>query len=461
MRREDGFTIIEVLVAILILATGAAAVLGVFDAATRNSFRVEETQVAVNRAQRELEQIRQLGYEDVALTATPAHSSDPDDPRYRVSGNGFAVGWNGTTPSSYAEMAVRNIGGLEAGSVSPGPTTFQSGDIRGKVYRYVVWQDDPRCQQVQGSGLNACPGPRDYKRVVVIVKLDNAPISYARSYTEVQSNVGDPDAATQTSSDPGAGGPVLTAQQFFLSDTTCNHSERQDVQVDSGSDGHAEHQTWGTCDEPNPLKPDGLYTDAPPDPDPEDPSNPPLYDYATDVEPSLNPDQDKGLQLYRQDVDGCTFQPSGPQYKIHRWVSQPLTQAFQMSGKATLEFYTRTINDVSAQGRICVFVFVRSETQSNGQTVATDTRLVDSSNPPNAFFVYSENPWPSGAWTRRRFDMSFAATNIQASNATTTRRVGLEIAVRRNGTTGDVLEFMYDHPDDPSRLEVETTTPLP
>jgi hypothetical protein len=53
--------------------------------------------------------------------------------------------------------------------------------------------------------------------------------------------------------------------------------------------------------------------------------------------------------------------------------------------------------------------------------------------------------------------MSFSSATV----ALVGQRVGVEIAVRRNGTTGDVLEFMYDHPDYPSRLEVKTTTPLP
>jgi type II secretory pathway pseudopilin PulG len=453
MRRDDGFAIVEILVAILILATGAIAVLGLFDASTRNTFRAEQTQVALNRAQRELEQIRQLDYEDVALTTTPAASSDPDDPRYRVSGNDFALGWDGTTPSGYAEMAVKNIGGLSDGLVNPGPTSFTSGDVSGEVYRYVVWRDDPSCQKVPSSTLDACPGTHDYKRVVVIVKLDDATIASTRAYTEVQSDFTDPDATTQTSNDPGAGGPVQTAQQFFLSDTTCNHAARQDITQD-----HTEHQTWGACDDPNPQKPDSLYPDAPPDPDPNDAGIPPLYDYASDVEPSLNPGQDKGLQLLRQDSNGCSFTGgSSPQYKIHRWVSQPLAQNFQMSGQATLEFYTRTINDVNAQGSICVFVFIRKETAAACAPLPApcDTQLIDLTSPPDAFFVYSENPWPKGAWTRRRFAMSFSGTTVA-----TGQRVGIEIAVRRNGTTGDVLEFMYDHPDYPSRLELQTSTPL-
>jgi type II secretory pathway pseudopilin PulG len=454
MKRDQGFAVVELLVAVLILATGAIAVLGIFDASTRNTFRAEQTQVAINRAQLELEQIRQLAYNDVALTTTPTTSGDPKHPGYRVNGSNFALGWDGATPSDYAEMVVKNIGGVTDGSVNPGPTSFTSGDVSGKVYRYVVWRNDPSCQLVPSSTIDACPGPHDYKRVVVIVKLDLAPISFTRAYTEVQSNFSDPEATTQTSNDPAAGGASLTAQQFFLSDTTCNNSARQDVTAD-----HAEHQTWGACDDPNPQKPDGLYTEAPPDPDPNDPGVPLLYDYANDVEPSLNPDQDKGLQLLRQDANGCSFSGgASPQYKIHRWVSQPLPLAFQMSGQATLEFYTRTINDVNAQGTICVFVFIRKETvvECDPLPPPCDTQLIDLANPPNAFFVYSENPWPAGAWTRRRVPMSFSSTT-----ATAGQRVGVEIAVRRNGTTGDVLQFMYDHPDYPSRLEVKTSTPLP
>ena len=166
MRRQDGFALVETLVAVLVLAIGAMAVLGVVDTSTRNTFRAEQTQVAINRAQRELEQIRHLDYEDVALTATPAASSDPNDPRYRVNGSHFALGWDGTHA-----VRLRRDGGEEhrrahrRGSVNPGPTSFTSGDISGKVYRYVVWRNDPSCQLVPNSGIDACPGPHDYKRV--------------------------------------------------------------------------------------------------------------------------------------------------------------------------------------------------------------------------------------------------------------------------------------------------------
>ena len=123
------------------------------------------TEPTFEEAQRELEQIRQLDYKDVALTTTPAASSDPKNPGYRVSGSDFALGWDGTTPSDNAEMVVKNIGGVTDGSVSPGPTSFTSGDVSGKVYRYIVWRNDTSC------AAETCPGEQDYKQIIVAVKL--------------------------------------------------------------------------------------------------------------------------------------------------------------------------------------------------------------------------------------------------------------------------------------------------
>jgi type II secretory pathway pseudopilin PulG len=446
-RDEGGFTLIEGLVAGLILTIGAIAVLTAFDASARNTFRAEEQQVAVNRAQQELEEIRGLDYLDVALTTTPATSTDPDDPRNRVSGNDFEV--DRGVPASDAEMVVRNIGDVTQGTISPGPTPFESGDVSGKIYRYVVWQNDPKC-------LLVCPGSHDFKRVIVIVKLDEAAISNERPYVEVQTEISDPDATTLSSTDPGSGGAVLTAQQFFLSDTTCNHAARQDITAD-----HNQHQTLGQagvahCDATNPQKPDTLFTGAPPDPDPENPNDPALFDYAIDIEPATGGANDKGLQLLRQEQNGCSFTGgTNPQYRIHRWLSQPLDASFDMSGQGTLRLNTRTINDVQNQGSICVFVFVRTEVTELGVTTTTDTPLIDLTNPPNPYFVFTKNPWQHGSWKEERFVMQFSPTTAQAG-----QRIGLGLAVRRNNTSGDYLQFMYDHPDFPSRLELQTTTPI-
>ena len=446
-RQEAGFTLIEGLVAGLILTIGAIAVLTTFDASARNTFRAEEQQVAVNRAQQELEEIRGLDYADVALTTTPASSSENNDPRNRVSGNTFDL--DPGSGANNAEMVVRNIGDVTQGTISPGPTPFQSGDISGRIFRYVVWRNDPNC-------LLVCPGAHDFKRVIVIVKLDEASISHERPYVEVQTEISDPAATTLSSEDPGAGGDPITAQQFFLSDTTCNHPSRQEITAD-----HVQHQTLGQpavahCEATNPQKPDSLYIGAPTDPDPERDDIPALFDYATDIEPATGGANDKGLQLLRQEQNGCSFTGgTNPQYRIHRWVSQPLDASFVLSGQGTLRLNTRTINDVQNQGSICVFVFIRTEVTLLGTTTTTDTPLIDLANPPNPYFVFTKDPWQFGSWKEERFLMRFAPATALAG-----QRIGLGLAVRRNDTSGDYLQFMYDHPDFPSRLELETTTPI-
>jgi type II secretory pathway pseudopilin PulG len=438
-RDESGMTMVEILVGIILVAAAALATLQVFDASTRNAYRAEQSQVAVNIAQHELEEIRQLAYADVALTATPAYSADANDPRHRVSGSNFALGRDG---SNQGEMAVRGVGGVTTGVINPGPTPFTSGDVSGQIYRFVVWRDDPNCLLVI-----CLPGGHDYKRVIVAVKLDDVAVTSERSYQEMQSDFIDPER-TLLSGTGGGGGTLLTAQQFFLTDTPCNNTSRQPITGD-----HAHHDTLGHCG--NSQKPDGLYTTAPPDPDPDDPANPALYDYATDIEPGGTPSPtDKGLQLARPGSNGCNFNGGGQQQYIHRWVTQPMPLAFVASGQATLELYTRTINDVHIQGEVCIFLFVRTD-PALPILPPVDVALIDLEHPPNAYFSYSENPWPRLQWTRRRISMSFAPTTLIAG-----QRLGIGLAVRRDGTPQDAIQFLYDHPDYAARLEVRTTTPL-
>ena len=68
-RVQGGFTLIEVVIAIFLLMLGSLTVLSLVDASTRNNFRVEQSQVAVNHLEAELERIKQLPYTEVALTS--------------------------------------------------------------------------------------------------------------------------------------------------------------------------------------------------------------------------------------------------------------------------------------------------------------------------------------------------------------------------------------------------------
>lgn len=451
IRVEGGFTLVEVVVAILILAIGMTAVIQVFDTSTRNAYRAEQSQVALNVAQRELEEIRNLDYDAIALTSAPTFVEDENDPRNRVDGTRFDVSANGT----YAEMvfnggALQGGGEVTNGAVSSGPEEFRSGDVTGTIHRFIVWRNDPTCSEED------CPGPQDLKRGVVAVKLDTVAISHERPYIEVQSDFIDPDEG-RSAGPPDPGGEVVVAQQFWPTDTTCDNATRQPIQTDGGDlpqEGHELHNTLGVCAHgPNTGTeagaPDLLDLESPPDPTPDDPTDPPIYDYSTDVErPPDQPDDDGGIQMPRQDVNGCDF-TGGNHQQTHRWVTRPIDVAalpggFVMDGAATLEVFLRTIGGAQHPATLCVFLFQRElESPDSWTDVVIDGE---------EFLV---NAVPSADWDRVRIPMTFTRTTIQPGE-----RLGLAIGIEREGTPADTVQILYDHPEARTRLEVETPTPL-
>src|SRR2546426_6869104 len=93
-RDEGGFTLLEVMVAALILAIGILAVVGVFDSSRRLTTISEENEVVAHRAELELERIQAMPFSGVALTSTPAHSTDASDPDFYVSGSPASYRWD-------------------------------------------------------------------------------------------------------------------------------------------------------------------------------------------------------------------------------------------------------------------------------------------------------------------------------------------------------------------------------
>jgi type II secretory pathway pseudopilin PulG len=445
-------TIVEVVVAILLLGIGMLAVLQVFDASTRNNFRSEQSQVANNVAQRELEQIRSLDYERIALTTQPAFVDDDNDPRQRVDGTRFDASNNG----AYSEM-VFDGSPLEAGGtvsnalIAAGPTDFTSGDITGDIFRFVVWRNDPTCSQA------ACPGSQDLKRVIVAVRLDTVGSSPSeRPYIEVQSDFVDPEAASEPDIPGGSG---VSVSQFWLTDTPCDSDTRQAIVTDpeTPTEGHTLHNTLGPClagrqSGATPGAPDLLHVEPAPDPSPNDPDDPPVLDYATDLErPAGDPDDDGGLQMVRQDASGCSFigGTSETAYqKVHRWLTKPINPAqlpdgFVMDGTATVELFVRTLGGANHSGRICTYLFIRNLV--NGNVVDT---MIDEDQ-------FTVSPWPSSNWERVRIPLAFGSTTVGPD-----QRLGLAISIERGETPAETVQILYDHPEAQSRLEVKSPTPI-
>lgn len=485
-REEAGLTIIEVLVAAVILALAAMATFGVLAAATRNAQRAKATQVAQDRVQEEMEKLHSLTYEQLAMTVAPAHATNPLSPNYRVVNGSFAL--QRQSSGEYAPMVVNGgslYGGgtVEGGVITPGPIPFEDGDVKGKLYRYVIWRNDPNCPESKELSKDFCPGNQDFKQLVVAARLDTpGNQSGERGYVEVQSQAVDPSSLAASSTGGGGGGKeeeekeggggggihtgtAVTAQQFFLTDTPCaagGATAREEITGD-----HLLHNTLGTCaskPQTGATKgaPDALLLGGPPDPDPLDDSNPPLYDYSNDSYLEPTPDTDKGVQILRDDTSGCHFVPTGsahPQAQAHRWVTDPLPEAYVMSGKATLEFYTRTLNDALYHGTLCVYLFSRHETGPAENPTATDSQLKDKVGLA-AYWTYQpqENGfWPRNAWTKVRLTMEFlgAPYTVPAGD-----RIGLALSVDPANTEAEAIPIMYDHPKFPSRIEIDTTTPI-
>jgi Tfp pilus assembly protein PilV len=462
---DAGFTIVEAAVAAIILAISALAVLGLASSASRNNFRAEQGQVVSDRLQQEMEAIKQIPYSTLALSSLATHASTANNPNFRVSGTQFNVNPSGAANNEdlvYNGATSPEAGGIvSGGTVSPGPTPFQTGSVKGNVYRYVTWEQDSACDNC---------ADRWSKHVVVAVVLDQTAAGGTRAYQELQGNASNPDAGLSkcpagSSGCTNPGGTDETPWTFWLTDTPCSTNSRQPL-----TGAHLNHNTLGICDDGPKAgstagAPDLMFTQAAPIDNAYPADQQPLYDYSTDVEPAQNAGQDVGLQekIPANAVSGnqgCPDNPSStsglgstPYFYLHKWLSPAIPSGFRiiLSGTGELDVWTQTINGAVHGGRICVWLLVRSGT--------TDTYAVNvDASGGHTGFSYSQNPWPSAAWTEIHVPLHLGSLPDLTSGS----RLGLILGVERGGTLpGDGLQFMYDEPSFDSRLEINTRSLLP
>lgn len=463
MMREDGMTIVEVVVAGLILVAGSLGVLGIVDAGTRNVFRAEQSQVVSNLLQGEIEKLRQLPYEELALTSLPVHSTDPADPNSRIASTSFFyTGRSGTglKPLVY-NGGVSDGETIKGGMVNPGPTTFQVGDLKGTVYRYVVWDTCP-------SSL--CTDGRHLKRVVVAVRLNQTASGGTRRYQEIQGQFVDPEVEPSVLPEQDPGGSDDESWTLWLTDTPCNEAERLLPPAENGD--HPTHNTRGDCDDgPQtgsvPGAPDLLWPAAA-DEEGEEEKEDHKYDYATDVEPQAGTDE--GLQLLPGEdcgsaaalelASGVATEPDPhPEafQRVHRWLSPPVpahegTQDLLLTGDGTLSLWMQTINGAVYSGRICAWLFVRSQSG----TSVVDTFAVNLGPPLSLHFSHFAQSWPSSGWTEISLPLGFGyAEEGGALPLAPGTRLGLVLSV--GGDTSSALQLRYDTPSFDSRIQLATT----
>lgn len=458
MRGEEGMTIVEVVVAGMVLVVGALGVLGIVDAASRNTFRAEQSQVVANVLQREMEKLRRVPYDELALTSLPTHAQDAEDPNSRIaSANFFYTGRSGTGLKPLVYNGGPSEGEtIEGGTVDPGPTPFQVGKLKGTVYRYVVWDTCP---------ASLCQDGRHLKRAVVAVRLDQTASGGARRYQEIQGQFVDPEVEPATLPEQKPGGSDSESWTLWMTDTSCDHPERLAPPPEKGD--HLTHNTRGDCANGMrtgsvPGAPDLLWAEAPTG----EADFP--YDYATDVEPQQGVDE--GLQLLpggncdaaatTELATGVATEPDPHPdafQKVHRWLSPLLpshegAQDLLLTGEGTLSLWTRTMGGAVYPGRICAWLFVRSYPKGS----VTDTLAFNLGPPVSLHFSYFAQSWPSSGWTEISLPLSFGYADEGGDLPLPPgSRLGLALSV--GPETSSALQLRYDMPSFDSRIQLATT----
>lgn len=405
--RQDGFTLVEVLVAALVVAVGVLGLLGALTASGRLTGEAKRTEQATAVGQRAIAAIKALDYARVGLTSKPVHEAT--GPNARVTG---------TTFSSGAPIPAEEL--VAGGSVPSAPESFESGNTTGTIFRYVTERTE--------CGL-LCSDTLRSKRVTVAVWLSSSR-GHRPPPVYVSTVMTDPDAGplgvsvAPPTANPGAGAPI-TGQQLYLTDTSCNVGTRQPI-----AGAHATHDTSATtasCTSINTSRPDLLDPDGPPE------TTTPLPDLSND----LSRTSPLGLGLRRS---SATCPTTGSKFEVHTWATAPLPLAFTVVGRSALSVHTRTVGGVAGGATLCATL--RAQTAGLvTTTVATTTYHLD-------------------AWPTEDTPIAFAFDNLSVPAIALGGRLLLTVSLRASATGPDI-ELLYDHPDQRSVLTVSTTTPLP
>src|ERR1700685_4417293 len=199
---EHGFGIIEVLVAILILAFGIVGTLQAFISSDHANLATQRAQAISTAAEEALEQMRAMTYSSLGLSSLPTHTSDgdgtgdhtgnPTDPDYWVSGTNLLIPNNFAKETGGLLQTVASTGEalISGGTVRPGPSTVTSDGFTVTIYRYITWFDDS-C--LFGS-LNLCPGIDDAKRLTVAAVLSGSGPATTQKPFWLTTIVANPDA---------------------------------------------------------------------------------------------------------------------------------------------------------------------------------------------------------------------------------------------------------------------------
>jgi prepilin-type N-terminal cleavage/methylation domain-containing protein len=454
IRRQHGFTIVELLIAIVLVAVGILSTVAVLASAQKLTGVAERQTSLAHRAQRELERLQSLPYNGVAMTAAPAHSSDAANPDYYARADG-TLQYDRDDSSKTESFAIDS-----AGAIGTTGTPWSDGRLSGYVYDFVTWTTDPKC----GPG---CPASNNYKRITVMVTQTGA--THPSRPTLVSTVVADPNAAptgapadsVQNPLDSPAttcqvgtnsdGSPILgacsngidgTPITNYLYDTSSQNTTRQPITGD-----HPVHNTIASLPNvvctltfvPGCQDPNLMGSGAPPAPTP----LPPVYKYSTNVTGVTY----TGGQVLHRDV-ACSSSPSWAagtdENKGDFWVTNPLSSSTTLNGSGGATLYMQSATGVAVTATVCLGIYVAPQSILGLSTppVQLGVLALANVNLPTVPTPVSFN-----------FSGAFGTSGGQANTYTfaTGKRIGIRVWI--GASAGDVA-ILYDHPQFASVVQV-------
>ncbi|MEJ7893110.1 MAG: prepilin-type N-terminal cleavage/methylation domain-containing protein [Solirubrobacteraceae bacterium] len=439
---QQGMTLIEVMVTVLVITVGTLATLGTYVHFSGATNTARERATLISLAQREIEQLKPIAYDQLGMFATHTAQAATEAP---LSGRAA------TEPL------------VDGGVVRPGGDAFSYRGATGRIYRYVTWRaqtcgnlqvqiEDQLVTllgaiqaDVQASVSDLCPSTSQTKRVTVVVVPTDEDGATARGVTlttvredpELVSLSGLDDGLTvdpvTAAEDPVSAAEAISTQALYLTDTRCSETARR-TPVDHVTRDTSQEAFTCTASGPapklmTPMESLGATTD-------------PVRDFSTDVL-RLAPG---GLALQRDTRAGACDTPSQNlvysnletvvrMKSLVTWASVvpgAVVETPNVGGRASLTLWTSTASGLPGEGRLCVTVR-RSIT---GEVVGSSDFQLSS--------------WP-GTLTQLVTAFEIAHTELVPGER-------LLLTLRVPSDSGNDLRIRYDHAGSPSNLSLTFLT---
>lgn len=433
-RAQDGLTLVEVLVAILVLTVGILSLIQTFDSSRKLTLVAERRASIAHLAQREIERLESVPYNELAMATAPTHSGESSNPDYYVDysspvkckeeHSGGCYAWNAEKPTEEEPLVISESGkkcpttgateaekcgvisasptGISCSEINPfGACEWSDGRLTGSIYDFVTSHEDTKaCEKCTTT----------YKRVTVVVTVNVSsgakptPVRFSTLIANPASSKENPLASPGTKCGDESctqGIEKGKAETYFLRDVEAEAAEKltlakaeEEVVKESEATGHATHATIEA-----PGHPDLMDTTPP--------TRKALYDYSNDQDliggvaastMSLESGACEGQTIEGTCYGGrriaaggeCQTEVKGSTAKAdgEMWVTEPLGAQTKLTGAGGLTLYTQTVGGVAAGVTLCVAVYDVGEKLED---------LWSSTNQPTelGYASYYSGSWPT------------------------------------------------------------------